>query len=124
MIRPIHFSAMGILAIHALAKFFLGHQLMESLNIVPYYFLFLDLVTIPPYVLGWAKLLEYLAQTTRTTSAKTLVWSAITLAASLAPYLYAAWAGYAHFPVWGWIIMGVILLFPIINWIRRLKCLP
>ncbi|MCG8567043.1 MAG: hypothetical protein MI747_18370 [Desulfobacterales bacterium] len=120
----IHGGAMGLLALYALAKYILAGPVMEKLNIVPHYFLFLDLITIPPYVLGWAKLIVHLKNPARVSTGHTLAWSGVTLISSLAPYLYAAWAGHSKFPPGGWLIMGLILLIPIINWIRKGKNLP
>ncbi|MFN2358269.1 MAG: hypothetical protein ABR534_11065 [Desulfotignum sp.] len=116
--------AMVILWGYDILKLFLGFSIMQAYGINPYIFFFVDVVTVPFYVLGMARLINSLTEKSLTEKARQsdaiFLWAVITAVASVAPYLYAAWAGGRTFPLQGWIILLIIMVFPLVDLIRRL----
>ena len=113
------FMAMVILWGYDIVKLFLGFSIMQGYGINPCIFFFVDVVTVPPYVLGLARLINSLTETARRPDA-IFLWAVITAAASVSPYLYAAWAGGRSFSLQGWIILLGIMAFPLADLIRRI----
>ncbi|HKL00857.1 MAG TPA: hypothetical protein VJ943_11430 [Desulfotignum sp.] len=113
------FRAMMTLLGYDIVKLFLGFSIMQAYGINPYVFFFVDVVTVPFYVLGMARLINSLTE--RAGQSETIfLWAVITAVASVAPYLYAAWAGGRTLPLQGWIILLFIMAFPLLDLIRRL----
>ncbi len=113
------FRAMVILWGYDIVKLFLGFSIMQGYGINPYIFFFLDVATVPLYVLGMARLIGSLTENTRRFDF-IFLWTVITAVASVVPYLYAAWAGGRSFSLLGWIILFLIMLFPLVDLIRRI----
>ncbi len=113
------FRAMVVLWGYDIVKLFLGFSIMQGYGINPCIFFFVDVVTVPPYVLGLARLINSLAETARRSDA-IFLWAVITSVASVAPYLYAGWAGSGSFSLQGWLILLVIMAFPLVDLIRRI----
>ncbi len=83
--------ASSVLWGYAVFKFWIASGILAAYGINPWIFLFLDMVTVPPYVIGWNRLFVSLASKQDTQTLKTLVlWGMITFVSSTAPYLYAA----------------------------------
>ena len=92
------FRAMAVLWVYDIVKLILGFSIMHGYGINPYIFFFLDVVTVPPYVLGMARLIGSLTENSRR-SESIFLWALITAVVSVAPYLYTVWAGGRAFPV-------------------------
>lgn len=100
-------------------KFLIVFKIMRLYTINPWVFLFLDMVTVPTYVIGWNCLISSLAGEIKTF--RTLFkWSVITFVSSTVPYFYAAWAGRQTFPKQAWLVLLLILIFLIVNLIRKI----
>ncbi len=110
---------MMILWGYDMLKLYLEFSIMQGYGINPYIFFFLDVVTVPPYVVGMARLVGSLKENARQ-SDSIFLWSVITAVASVAPYLYAAWAGGRSFSLQGWIILLIIMAFPLVDLIRKI----
>lgn len=110
---------MVILWGYDILKLFLGFSIMQAYGINPCIFFFVDVVTVPFYVLGMARLINSLTEKARRSDA-IFWWTIITAVASVAPYLYAAWAGGRSFSLQGWLILLVIMAFPLVDLIRRI----
>ena len=92
-------------------RFLMIRPILESYGINPYLFFFLDMVTVPSYVAGWACLIKSLTDASQSL-ANVVKWSIITFIMSTAPYLYAAWAGRQELPVQAWLILALVIVFP------------
>lgn len=100
-------------------KILMIHDTLQSYGVNPWIFLVLDLITVPPYILGFRHLFSVLLGEPQ--GVGTLFkWGAITFVSSSAPYLYIAWAGHQSFPKFVWIILFLIMIFPFINLIKKI----
>lgn len=113
------FLAMIFLWGYDIFKLMLVFSIMQAYGINPYIFFFVDVVTVPFYVLGMARLIGSLTEKTRRPEA-TFLWAVITALASVAPYVYAAWAGNRAIPLHWWVILLIIMVFPLVDLTRRL----
>ena len=76
--------AMISLWIYDGVKMALAYKVMITYGINPWIFFFLDMVTVPPYIIGWCRLIETLTGAIQTF--KTIfIWSIVTFIASTAP---------------------------------------
>jgi hypothetical protein len=100
-------------------KIVMIYDTLLSYGVNPWIFLVLDLVTVPPYILGFRHLFSVLLG--KPQGFGTLFkWGAIAFVSSTAPYLYIAWAGHQSFPKFVWIILFLIMIFPFINLIKKI----
>ena len=112
--------AMMVLAAYNLLKFILAYGILEKLSVNPWGFLFWDLATIPPYVLGMGQLVRHLTGQSGSVL-KISVWGVILMAAFLAPYLYLALCGGGGFPpVVTWVLSSMVLLM-LVNLVRTVR---
>ncbi|MDZ7667530.1 MAG: hypothetical protein U5K27_19745 [Desulfotignum sp.] len=85
------FRAMVILWGYDILKLSLGFSIMQAYGINPYIFFFVDVVTVPFYVMGMARLINSLTEKSLTEKARQsetiFLWAVITAVASVAPYL-------------------------------------
>ncbi len=77
------------------------------------------MVTVPPYVMGWSRLMASITGEVQTFKS-IFAWSLITFVASAAPYFYAGFAGRRSFPHEAWLFLILILVFIFINLIRKI----
>ena len=113
------YRASVLLALYDILKFLAGYHLMVHADINPWIFLFLDLITIPGYFVGWHRLLQTLGEKDPCLGTM-LLWGIITFYCSTGPYLYALWSGRhtASWPVWG--VLCIIIVLLTVNMIRRI----
>ena len=114
------FRAMVAIWVYDMAKFLVLYRTMEGFGINPWVFFFLDMVTVPTYVMGWSRLMASITGEIQTFRA-IFTWSLITFVSSTAPYFYAAFAGRRTFPPEIWWFLALILLFSFINLIRKIR---
>lgn len=100
-------------------KFMTLFHVLKLYHINPWIFLFLDMITVPTFVLGWEKLSATLTGGIHTFG-RLLKWSAVTFVSSTAPYLYAGWAGRQSFSHHAWAVLAVIILIIIINFFKKI----
>ncbi|MBU1196443.1 MAG: hypothetical protein KKE62_11945 [Proteobacteria bacterium] len=106
-----------------LIRFFVLFDTLQAYNINPWVFFVLDMVTVPGYVKGWTRLIGSLNQ--KVQDVGTIVqWSLITFFSSTAPYLYSAWAGRQSFPMFGWLILIIVTVFPLVSIIKKISFKP
>lgn len=112
--------AMISLWVYDCFKLALAYKVMVTYGINPWIFFFLDMVTVPPYIVGWCRLIKTLTGTIQ--PFKTIfLWSVVTFIASTAPYIYAAWAGGRSFPAQAWVILILLVIFPVFNLFRKVR---
>ena len=114
------FRAMLAIWGYDMAKFLVLYRTMEGFGINPWLFFFLDMVTVPTYVMGWSRLMASITGEIQTFRA-IFTWSLITFVSSTAPYFYAAFAGRRIFPPEAWLFLALILLLIFINLIRKIR---
>jgi hypothetical protein len=120
MISPKNcFRIMMFLWGYGILKLLLAFSIMRAYGINPYIFFLMDVATVPLYVLGMARLIGSLTEKTRRPEV-TFLWAVITALASVAPYVYAAWAGNRAIPLHWWVILLIIMVFPLVDLTRRL----
>lgn len=113
------FRAMLALWVYDVVKIALICKVLQTFGINPWIFFFLDMVTVPAYINGWTRLITSLTGKIPSFAAIFRLGT-VTFFASTGPYLYAAWAGRQSFPAQVWLILMLILLFPLINLIRKI----
>lgn len=115
------FRAMVVLWGYDVLKFAVAFNIMHFYMINPWIFLILDVVTVPTYIIGWNRLIASLTGEIKTFRAL-FKWSLITFISSTVPYFYAAWAGRQTFPKQVWLVFSLILIFLLVNLIRKIYC--
>ena len=58
LIRISTYGSMAVLLIYDIVKLVLAHDLMQRSGINPWIFFFLDVMTIPGYIIGWSRLIS------------------------------------------------------------------
>ena len=110
---------MAVLLVYDILKFILAYDLLQSASIHPWIFFFLDVITIPGYIIGWRNLLFTMGKKLPS-CLNMFTWGIITFICTTAPYLYAIWAGRkgSSSPVYMALIAIVLVL--TINMLRKL----
>lgn len=120
-IRRCHeLSGICFLWCYDIVKYLLFKGLLESRSIDPLVFLFLDMITVPGFVLGCARLVNSLGG--RVMAWPTvLFWGFVVLFNTLLPYVYAGIAGGPQFDSIAWGVFWVVILLMIANLIRTIR---
>lgn len=114
--------AISVLWGYAVFKFWITSGILAAYGINPWIFLFLDMVTVPPYVIGWNFLFTSFTSKQDTKKFKTLIlWGMMTFVSSTAPYFYAAWAGRQSGSKQIWIVFVLIMVLLLIGQVRKLR---
>nr|NJM03319.1 hypothetical protein [Desulfobacula sp.] len=113
------FRAMLAIWGYDILKFLAVFKVMQGYGINPWLFFFLDMVTVPPYVMGWSRLITSITGEVRAFGS-IITWSLITFVSSTAPYFYAGFAGRRSFPHEAWFFLILILIFITLNLIRKI----
>lgn len=103
-----------------LVKFWLVKDILAVRAIDPVIFLFYDMVTVPPFIIGSARLVNALAGHVLSWP-KVLGWGGIVLVNTFLPYVYAAVSGEASFTARAWIIFWCLILLVLANLIRTIR---
>ncbi len=113
------FRAVVVVCIYDVIKFISGYDIMERSGINPWIFLFIDLVTVPGYFMGWHRLLKSMGE--KIFDLRYLVkWGVITFYCSTGPYLYALWSGRGTASALVWWVLFLIVLVLTVNMIRKI----
>ena len=113
-------KAMVVLWVYDLIKFWLFSDLARTHGINPYMFLFLDMITVAPYIMGLARFINSLTGRAQKLH-EVLVWGFILLVSTVLPYVYAAWAGKETFSFRAWSVFGLVLFFILANLVRAIQ---
>ncbi len=110
---------MAALLFYDTIKFILAHDLMLRSGINPWLFFFLDVVTIPGYIMGWGVLISGMGKNIAP-FLHMIKWGIITFFCTTAPYGYALWAGKntSSLPVMP--ALAVIILILTFNMLRKI----
>lgn len=120
-IRRYHqLSSICFLFCYDVVKFVLFKDLLESRGIDSLAFLFFDMITVPGFIVGCARLINSLAGEIMTWP-KVLLWGIIVLFNTLLPYVYAAIAGGAQFDIVAWVVFWVLILLMLANLVRTIR---
>ncbi len=102
-------KAMLLLWGYDLAKFWLFCDLARTHNINPYLFLFLDMATVPLYILSLSQFVNSMTRRKAMNIKAVFIWGGILLVNTILPYAYAAWAGKASFSSRAWLVFGLVV---------------
>ena len=120
-IRRCHeLGCMCFLWCYDIVKYVVFKDLLESRGIDPLVFLFIDMITVPGFIVGSARLINSLGSWVRAWPT-VLFWGLIVLINSLLPYVYAAIAGGRQFDTAAWVIFWVLILLLLANLIRTIR---
>ncbi len=106
--------------IYDIVKYWVFKDLMLSKCIDPLIFLYFDMVTVPPFIIGSARLVNSLTGDILAWS-RVLGWGLIVIINTFLPYLYAALAGEAHFDNRAWLVFWTLILLVLANLIRTIR---
>lgn len=120
-IRRFHeLVGMCFLWCYDIVKYILFKGLLESRGIDPLVFLFLDMITVPGFIVGSARLINALTGQVMAWP-KVLGWGLVVLISSLVPYVYAAIAGGPQFDTAAWVVFWGLVLLMFANLIRTIR---
>jgi hypothetical protein len=103
-----------------IVKYVVFKSLLESRGIDPLVFLFLDMITVPGFIVGSARLINSLSGRVMAWP-RVLFWGFIVLLNALLPYLYAALAGGPQFDSIAWVVFWTLILLMLANLIRTIR---
>ena len=120
-IRRCHeLSGICFLWCYDIAKYVVFKDLLESRGIDPLVFLFLDMITVPGFIVGSARLVNSLTGQVMAWP-KVLGWGLVVLINALLPYVYAAIAGGPQFDAVAWVVFWILVLLMLANLIRTIR---
>lgn len=112
-------GAILFLWVYDLVKFWLVKDILAGQGIDPVLFLFYDMVTVPLFIIGSARLVNALAGETLAWH-RVLGWGVIVLINTFLPYVYAAYAGRARFNAQAWTLFWCLVVLVLANLVRTL----
>lgn len=101
-------------------KYFLFKSILESRGIDPRVFLFFDMITVPGFIMGCARLINSLSGKVMAWP-RVLFWGFIVLVNTVLPYVYAAVAGGSQFDTAAWVVFWTLILLMLANLIRTIR---
>ena len=113
-------SGICFLWCYDVVKYLLFKDLLESRGIDALIFLFLDMITVPGFIMGCARLVNSLGGRVMAWP-KVLFWGFIVLFNTLLPYVYAAIAGGPQFDAVAWVIFWIVIILMLANLIRTIR---
>jgi hypothetical protein len=105
--KPELWAAFG-LVVYTVGRFVAAGGTMTQYGIDARWFLFWDVLTIPPYVWGIGKLVRGLS-IDEVRWGQLVFASAVALAAFLGPYVYLVYAGAEEFPILAWALLAAVI---------------
>nr|WP_320191525.1 hypothetical protein [uncultured Desulfobacter sp.] len=118
--RHHEFGGICFLLGYDVVKYLVFKDLLESRGIDPLVFLFLDMITVPGFIMGCARLVNSLSGRIMAWP-KVLFWGFVVLFNTLLPYVYAAIAGGPQFDTAAWVVFWGVILLMIANLIRTIR---
>jgi hypothetical protein len=114
-------GAMVSLVGYTIARFVAAGGTLSKYGVDARWFLFWDIVTVPPYVWSIGRLVRGLARPEPTPFGETAGWSLLALASFLAPYGYLFYAGAGEFPPLAWILLTLLVGLFAANAVRSVR---
>lgn len=118
--RHHEFGGICFLLCYDVVKYLIFKDLLESRGIDPLVFLFFDMITVPGFIVGCARLVNSLSGRVMAWP-KVLFWGFVVLVNTLSPYVYAAIAGGPQFDTAAWVVFWIIILLMLANLIRTIR---
>lgn len=109
-----------VLWVYDLGKYYIFGDLMNSRGVDPKIFLCLDMVTVPAFVIGAARLVNSLSGHTLAWPRVT-GWASVVLLNTLLPYAYIAAAGMARFDGAAWGVLACLVAVILTNMVRTIR---
>lgn len=106
---------------YTLARFLAAGGALGAYGVDARWFLFWDVITVPPYVWAIGKLVRGLVSGNETTLRALLGWSALGAMSFMAPYVYLYYAGAGTFPPLAWVLLSVIVVLFAANAVRSVR---
>lgn len=103
-----------------IAKYLIFKGLLENRGIDPLVFLFFDMITVPGFIAGAARLVNALTGKGMVWP-KVLGWGFVVLLNALLPYVYAAIAGGPQFDTAAWMVFWGLVLLMLANLVRTVR---
>ena len=120
-IRRAHeWGGICFLWIYDLVKFWIFKDLLHSRGIDPGIFLFFDMITVPPFIMGTARLVNSLTGHALSWP-RVVFWGLVVLVNTVLPYGYAAAAGKARFDTMAWVVFWGLVSLILVNLFRTIK---
>lgn len=114
-------GAMASLVIYTVARFAAAGGALGAYGVDARWFLFWDVVTVPPYVWSIGRLVRNLAAAEQRPFRDTVGWSCLALVSFMAPYAYLYYAGVGHFPTVAWVLVTVLVALFGANAVRSVR---
>lgn len=119
-IRKTHESrAIVFLWVYDIVKYLVIRDLLESQGVDPLIFLFFDMVTVPPFIMGSARLVNSLTCQALKWP-EVMGWGMIVFANAFLPYLYVAVTGQKQFGPVAWTIFSGVVILVMANMVRTI----
>lgn len=106
--------------VYDVVKYWVVGDLLRSRGIDPLIFLYFDMVTVPPFIIGSARLVNALIGDVLAWP-RVLGWGLIVIANTIIPYVYAAVAGESHFDTTAWAIFWGLVVLVLANLFRTIR---
>lgn len=117
--KPELAAALG-LVLYTVGRFAAAGGTLSKYGVSAGWFLFWDVVTIPPYVWGIGRLVRSLSSPV-TDWPRLAVATTVALAAFMGPYIYLFMAGAEEFPPLAWVLLGLIIGLLAANAVRDVR---
>lgn len=114
-------GAMASLVIYTVVRFVAAGGALGAYGVDARWFLFWDVVTVPPYVWSIGRLVRSLADPEQRPFRETVGWSGLALISFMAPYTYLYYAGVGHFPTVAWVLVTLLVALFGANAVRTVR---
>jgi len=109
------------LVAYTFARFVAAGGALGEYGVDARWFLFWDIVTVPPYVWSIGRLVRSLANPDASSLTVLLGWSLLGIVSFMAPYAYLYYAGAGSFPPLAWILLTIIVALFAANAVRTIR---
>lgn len=111
----------GSVSCPTFARFVAAGGALGEYGVDARWFLFWDIVTVPPYVWSIGRLVRSLANPDASSLTVLLGWSLLGIVSFMAPYAYLYYAGAGSFPPLAWILLTIIVALFAANAVRTIR---
>lgn len=114
-------GAMVSLVAYTFIRFVAAGGALGAYGVDARWFLFWDVITVPPYVWSIGRLVRGIADPESTRLRVLFAWSVLGIFSFMAPYLYLYYAGAGEFPPLAWILLTLIVVLFAANALRTVR---